>query len=114
MYFSSIAYIQGFDESAGVFVYTVTATDADIGTNQQIQYSLTGDFVEFFSINRSTGVITVSPIGVDYEAVASNPVLIFTVIAMDEGMNGLGDCEYDHITRLSSIYVTQSVKQPIS
>ena len=63
----------------------VSANDADVGTNSQIDYSLAGEFVEFFTVGRSTGVITVSAIGVDYEAVASDPVVVLTVIATDKG-----------------------------
>lgn len=77
--------MQGFNESAGVFVYMVAANDADIGNNSQIDYSLAGEFVGFFTVDRSTGVISVSAIGVDFEAVASDPVIVLTVIATDRG-----------------------------
>ena len=78
-------HMQGFNESAGVFVYMVAANDADIGNNSQIDYSLAGEFVGFFTVDRSTGVISVSAIGVDFEAVASDPVIVLTVIATDRG-----------------------------
>ena len=66
-------------------MFTVSAQDADIGTNGQIAYSLTGSFVQFFSIDPSTGVIRVAEIGVDFEALGGNPIIILTVIATDQG-----------------------------
>ena len=81
---------QGFNESAGVFVYMVSAQDADIGTNSQIVYSLAGSGVEYFSINPSTGVISVSARGVDFEALGGNPVIILDVIATDLGEQEVG------------------------
>jgi len=90
----SISYsAQGFNQSVGVFVYNVSATDADIGTNSQIRYSLTGRFSEFFTIGRSSGSIFVSNLGVDFEALNGNPLIVLSVIATDQGLihNGLNN-----------------------
>lgn len=72
-----------------MFVFSVSASDADIGINSQIDYSLAGEFVEFFTIDRETGTISVSTIGVDYEAVSNDPVLVLTVIATDRGASNV-------------------------
>ena len=77
--------VQGFNESAGVLVFTVSAQDADIGTNGQITYSLTGSLVQFFTIDPSTGVIRVGSNGVDFEALGGNPLVTLTVTATDQG-----------------------------
>ncbi len=63
------------------------AQDADIGNNSVVSYSLAGEKVEYFTINPWTGVVTVSEVGVDFEALDPNsPFVILNVIATDLGM----------------------------
>lgn len=62
----------------------MTATDADIGSNGAISYSLSGSDVETFAIDPHTGVVTVAR-PLDYESV-SEPYTL-TVIAQDNGLH---------------------------
>lgn len=79
--------LQGTDGSAGALVTTVRATDADIGENGEVQYSLFGIGIQYFSIDSDTGDIRVSSSGVDFEVVnlMGNPLQLI-VIAQDNGM----------------------------
>ncbi len=65
---------------------TVSAEDADIGSNSEIEYSLVGNGVHYFTIHPSSGEIRVSEIGVDFESLdPSSPYIILSVIATDLG-----------------------------
>ena len=77
---------QGSNVSAGALVFTVMATDADIGRNSQVQYLLFGDGSEFFTLSPSSGELQVGSSGIDFEVVdpIGNP-LILTVVAHDDG-----------------------------
>ena len=47
----------------------MSATDADLGQNGEVQYFLFGVGAQFVSINQSTGEIRVSSTGIDFEVV---------------------------------------------
>ena len=68
----------------GAAVIQVTATDADVGSNGEISYHLSGSEVERFHIDPATGEVTVAQ-PLDYESVTQPYVL--TVIARDSGEN---------------------------
>ena len=78
--------LQGLDGSEGADVFTVLAIDPDFGQNGEVTYLVLGLGTQYFNINQSTGEITVSSQGVDFEIVNSmmNPVVI-TLIAEDDG-----------------------------
>ncbi len=64
----------------------ISAEDADIGSNSEIEFSLAGDGVDYFTIHPSSGEIRVSETGVDFESLdPSNPFVILSVIATDLG-----------------------------
>ena len=67
-------------------MFSVSATDADIGQNGVVQYFLFGAGAQYVSINQSTGEIRVSSTGIDFEVVNAmgNP-LVLTLIAQDNG-----------------------------
>ena len=64
-------------------VFRVLVTDADEGTNAEIQYSLSSNGADRFTID-SSGEVRVSSLGVDYEAVFDTPIVLI-VTAMDQG-----------------------------
>ncbi|GFS19396.1 protocadherin-11 X-linked [Elysia marginata] len=65
----------------GEYVLQVSATDKDIGMNGAIDYSIDPDYLQYFSINRVSGVL--SAVGLlDREAY---PALNFKVYATDRG-----------------------------
>lgn len=72
----------------GTSVLLVRATDADEGLNAQIKFTrLIGEAAKYFSINSTTGLITVAdPSGLDAEA---NSLLKFSVEAADQNGDGL-------------------------
>lgn len=60
------------------------ALDIDSGNNGMVRYSTVGRGSELFVVDPITGGIRVSAIGVDFESIPENP-LILTVIASDLG-----------------------------
>ena len=60
------------------------AVDIDSGNNGMVRYSLAGRGSEAFVVNPISGGVRVSAIGVDFEGIPENP-LILTVIASDLG-----------------------------
>ncbi|XP_030595799.1 protocadherin alpha-8-like isoform X16 [Archocentrus centrarchus] len=85
--FSKTLYKTNIIENAplGTTVATVTATDADEGTNKDIVYLLNSkdqdNVLEIFEINSQTGIITVRGI-IDFE---TNPAFEIRVQATDKG-----------------------------
>lgn len=67
----------------GASVFRILVTDLDEGTNAEIQYSLSGNGADRFTIDPS-GEVQVSSLGVDYEAVFDTPYVLI-VTAMDQG-----------------------------
>ena len=62
--------------SIGSPVFTITASDSDLGNYNQIQYSITGGNTgDVFSIDSTSGSITVSGL-IDFETLASYELLI--------------------------------------
>ena len=72
------------NNTAGNFVYTVTALDIDSGNNSVVRYSLAGRGSQSFVIHPETGEVRVSDIGVDFETIPENPLQL-NVIAADLG-----------------------------
>ena len=66
-------------------MYTVTALDIDSGNNSLVRYSLAGRGSESFVINPETGEVRASAIGVDFETIPENPLML-NVIASDLGI----------------------------
>lgn len=79
------------DAPIGVTVLVVSATDADVGKNAQITYSLATDngeqVITEFTINPQTGAITTTK-ALDRESV---PSYLLTVTARDGGVPSLSD-----------------------
>ena len=78
--------LQGLDGAVGQHVLTVQAVDADADANGNVTYILSGVGAELFSINATTGVVTVGNHGVDYESVLDIPYNL-TVSAVDGGLD---------------------------
>ena len=57
----------------------------DSGDNAAVRYSLAGRGSEAFVIDPVTGIVRVSDIGVDFESIPENPLMV-NVIASDLGM----------------------------
>ncbi|XP_041461446.1 protocadherin Fat 4-like [Lytechinus variegatus] len=66
----------------GSFVESVTATDADVGINADIVYSITGDEYGWFQIDNKTGLVTTKE-ELDHETAAQ---VILTITASDQGL----------------------------
>ena len=80
--FSPASYTFNVNESGPNFsTGTVSASDADAGTNAAIVLTLSGDGETFFNIDRFSGEITTS-MTVNFE---TNPTITFTVTATDGG-----------------------------
>ena len=79
----SIANVQILTE--GNFVYSVLAVDMDSGDNGMVRYSLAGRGSDSFVVDPISGDIRVSAIGVDFETIPENPLML-NVIASDLGM----------------------------
>lgn len=79
-------FAQGFNSSAGAYVYLVQARDVDSGANGMVRYSLAGRGSESFVVNPESGEIRVSTIEVDFETIPGNPLML-NVIASDLGMH---------------------------
>ena len=60
---------------------SIAATDADIGSNAEVQFSLTEDFDGTFSIHDRSGIISLTA-SLDYEYIQN---YTFSVVAMDTG-----------------------------
>ena len=60
------------------------AVDIDSGNNGMVRYSLAGRGSEAFVVDPITGSVRVSAIGVDFESIPENPLML-TVIASDLG-----------------------------
>ena len=69
------------DADIGTIISTVSAYDNDIGSNAQISYNLTEEFQHMFSINETSGEITLAT-SFDYELSRNHSV---TVIVSDHG-----------------------------
>ena len=69
------------DADIGTIILKVSAYDNDIGSNAQISYNLTEEFQYMFSINETSGEITLAA-SLDYELAHNHSV---TVIVSDHG-----------------------------
>ena len=76
--FDNLTYNFTVTENSVIFSEFVTATDADLGSNSEITYSVSGDIIR---INSLTGEITL-PSALDFETM---PLIVFTVYASDNG-----------------------------
>jgi hypothetical protein len=95
------------NSGAGQMVYTATAVDTDYNGEEIIQYSLADSSDDVFSINESTGEVTLNA-DPDFEA---NPLYSFTVIATDgsgnEGQSetvSLAINDVDDFTQVGAVY----------
>ena len=71
--FDPMSYSTTLPENTGpTAIFEVRATDIDEGSNAEIIYSLSGDYPQYFSINASGVVYTVTAI--DFENISSNPL----------------------------------------
>lgn len=79
-------YINSMQGSAGIFIASVSAIDADVGQNGEVSYQLFGPEENYFSINSVTGNISVSDSGIDFEIVnaVANPITLM-IFAQDNG-----------------------------
>lgn len=66
-------------------MYSVLAVDMDSGDNGMVRYSLAGRGSDSFVVDPISGDIRVSAIGVDFETIPENPLML-NVIASDLGM----------------------------
>ncbi|XP_067849588.1 protocadherin Fat 4 [Heptranchias perlo] len=71
--------------SAGSFVFAVTVSDADAGSNAELQYSLTGRNVEKFQIDPSRGAIMAA------QKLTGGTDITVTVNVKDSGMYPMSD-----------------------
>ena len=73
----------------GSFVYRVNASDADLGSNSLISYSISkGNALGWFSVDATSGIVTTAA-SLDRE---THPVVVLTVMAKDHGspvLNGI-------------------------
>ena len=75
------------DRTDGHVFFQASAADSDIGTNSELEFSLTDDFNENFAINSSSGEISVQ--GVLHTATQAQYVL--EIVVQDRGTPSLND-----------------------
>uniref|UniRef100_A0A8C3N8H9 Cadherin-23 n=1 Tax=Geospiza parvula TaxID=87175 RepID=A0A8C3N8H9_GEOPR len=102
----------------GFSVLQVTATDADSGLNQQLDYRIEGGGQDRFLIDASTGVIRVANITIDRE---ERDAYRLTVVAVDQGtpalsgtatvsilIDDVNDCRPEFINPIQSVSIPES------
>ncbi|NWZ91402.1 CAD23 protein, partial [Nesospiza acunhae] len=102
----------------GFSVLQVTATDADSGLNQQLDYRIEGGGQDRFLIDASTGVIRVANSTIDREERDSYRL---TVVAVDQGtpalsgtatvsilIDDVNDCRPEFINPIQSVSIPES------
>ncbi|KFO85328.1 Cadherin-23, partial [Buceros rhinoceros silvestris] len=102
----------------GFFVLQVTATDADSGLNQQLDYRIEGGGQDRFLIDATTGVIRVANISIDRE---ERDAYQLTVVAVDQGtpalsgtatvslfIDDINDCQPEFINPIQTVSIPES------
>uniref|UniRef100_A0A803VIU0 Cadherin-23 n=1 Tax=Ficedula albicollis TaxID=59894 RepID=A0A803VIU0_FICAL len=102
----------------GFSVLQVTATDADSGLNQQLDYRIEGGGQDRFLIDAATGVIRVANITIDRE---ERDVYRLAVVAVDQGtpalsgtatvtilIDDVNDCRPEFINPIQTVSVPES------
>ncbi|NXE32689.1 CAD23 protein, partial [Ptilorrhoa leucosticta] len=102
----------------GFSVLQVTATDADSGLNQQLDYRIEGGGQDRFLIDATTGVIRVANITIDRE---ERDAYRLTVVAVDQGtpalsgtatvsivIDDINDCRPEFINPIQTVSVPES------
>ncbi|KFP03887.1 Cadherin-23, partial [Calypte anna] len=103
---------------SGFSVLQVTATDADSGLNQQLDYRIEGGGQDRFMIDATTGLIRVANISIDREERESYRL---TVVAVDQGTPALSgtatvtiliedvnDCRPEFINPIQTVSIPES------
>ncbi|KFQ25395.1 Cadherin-23, partial [Merops nubicus] len=96
----------------GFFILQVTATDADSGLNQQLDYRIESGGQDRFLIDAATGVIRVANLSIDR---------VLTVVAVDQGtpalsgtatvslfIDDVNDCRPEFINPIQTVSVPES------
>lgn len=104
--------------SPGFSILQVTATDADSGLNQQLDYRIEGGGQDRFLIDAATGVIRVANISIDRE---ERNAYRLTVVAVDQGtpalsgtatvslfIDDVNDCRPEFINPIQTVSVPES------
>uniref|UniRef100_A0A8D2M3P2 Cadherin-23 n=1 Tax=Zonotrichia albicollis TaxID=44394 RepID=A0A8D2M3P2_ZONAL len=102
----------------GFSILQVTATDADSGLNQQLDYRIEGGGQDRFLIDASTGVIRVANITIDRE---ERDAYRLVVVAVDQGtpalsgtatvsilIDDVNDCRPEFINPIQSVSIPES------
>ncbi|NXU56641.1 CAD23 protein, partial [Turnix velox] len=102
----------------GFSILQVTATDADSGLNQQLDYRIEGGGQDRFLIDANTGVIRVANITIDRE---ERDAYWLTVVAVDQGtpalsgtatvtlfIDDVNDCRPEFINPIQTVSVPES------
>lgn len=102
----------------GFSVLQVTATDADSGHNQQLDYRIEGGGQDRFLIDATTGVIRVANITIDRE---ERDAYRLTVVAVDQGtpalsgtatvsilIDDINDCRPEFINPIQTVSIPES------
>ncbi|NXX96337.1 CAD23 protein, partial [Centropus bengalensis] len=102
----------------GFSVLQVTATDADSGLNQQLDYRIEGGGQDRFLIDAATGVIRVANISIDRE---EKDAYRLTVVAVDQGtpalsgtatvslfIDDVNDCRPEFINPIQTVSIPES------
>ncbi|XP_048166951.1 cadherin-23 isoform X9 [Corvus hawaiiensis] len=102
----------------GFSVLQVTATDADSGLNQQLDYRIEGGGQDRFLIDATTGVIRVANITIDRE---ERDAYRLTVVAVDQGtpalsgtatisivIDDINDCRPEFINPIQTVSIPES------
>ncbi|OWK56059.1 Cadherin-23 [Lonchura striata] len=102
----------------GFSVLQVTATDADSGLNQQLDYRIEGGGLDRFLIDATTGVIRVANITIDRE---ERDAYRLTVVAVDQGtpalsgtatvsivIDDVNDCQPEFINPIQTVSIPES------
>ncbi|XP_072726843.1 cadherin-23-like isoform X2 [Ciconia boyciana] len=102
----------------GFSILQVTATDADSGLNQQLDYRIEGGGQDRFLIDPATGVIRVANISIDRE---ERDTYWLTVVAVDQGtpalsgtatislfIDDVNDCRPEFINPIQTVSIPES------
>ncbi|NXS63367.1 CAD23 protein, partial [Brachypteracias leptosomus] len=102
----------------GFSILQVTATDADSGLNQQLDYRIESGGQDRFLIDATTGVICVANISIDRE---ERDVYWLTVVAVDQGtpalsgtatvslfIDDVNDCRPEFVNPIQTVSVPES------
>ena len=79
--------VMAYDSVVAPNLLTVSATDKDSGVNAQIRFSLVNDFSSVFSIDPTTGVISMTSL--DFDNMAVSKVYNLQVVATDQAFSPL-------------------------